>query len=451
MSICHTIVRPKGRILRLEYLPKQKQFMDNCDAARYNGYIGGFGSGKTHVLNYQALREASVPSRGLIGAPTYKMLEDTTQKKFFDICPTSWIANFIKSKNAAHLRNGTEILFRSLERPERLSGLELDWFGLDEIGEVKEATFMMLQGRLRRPGGRHKGFGAGNPPGPTHWTYHYFVEMARKYPEVYRLIQATSYENLFLPKHYTEDMDMSFGIGTVYHRRYVLGEFAAFEGAYWLNFDSRYYEDGGHKLHMNQVMARIKGTPRWGKVIDFGFEHPFACLWYVTDGNVIIFFDEYLQKHGLIRWHCTQIKAHEKVHQEVFGPHAPGPAYTDHEAVSRAEIAAAQDETGKSIGFPCIPTEKRVMESILLVQTLFGRRQLFVTDQCENTLREIPSYRSKSGVVGEEPLREQEDTCACIRYACMPEMAHAMTFKRYDSAYSIPDGDLLEHETVNFD
>ncbi|KKM90385.1 hypothetical protein LCGC14_1239130, partial [marine sediment metagenome] len=244
------IIVGKRNVQTYEYLPKQKEFMDNCDGARYNGYIGGFGSGKTHVLILQAMRESRYPSRGLIGAPTYKMLEDTTQKKFFDIVPTSWISNFSKARNIVRLRNGTEIMFRSTERPERLSGLELDWFGLDEIGEVKERTFKMLQGRLRRPGGRHRGFGTGNPPGPTHWTYHYFVEMAKKHPEIYRLVQATSYENLFLPKYYATDMDVSFGIGTVYHRRYVLGEFAAFEGAFWVNFDSRFYNDGGHQLRM---------------------------------------------------------------------------------------------------------------------------------------------------------------------------------------------------------
>lgn len=440
----------KQRVAQYEYLPKQGEFMENCARTRYNAYIGGFGSGKTHVLVLQSMRESSYPSRGLIGAPTYKMLEDTTLKKFFDICPPSWIDSFSKTKNRMLLRNGTEILFRSLERPERLSGLELDWFGLDEIGEVKEETFKMLQGRLRRPGGRHKGFGVGNPPGPTHWTFEYYVTLAKKHPEVYRLVQATSYENLFLPKHYTEDMDISFGVGTVYHKRYVLGEFAAFEGAYWVNFDSRNYNDGGHQLHMDQVMDRITGAPRFGKVIDFGFEHPFACLWYVTDGKVIVFFDEYLQQHGLIKWHCQQIKAHEKYHQKFFGPHSVGPAYTDHEAVSRAEIGAARDDAGNPIGFECIPTEKRVMESILLVQTLFGRNQLFITDRCEHTLREVPSYRAKGGVVGEEPLREQEDTCACLRYACWPEMSHAMTFKRYDTAYSVPDGDILEHAVIDY-
>ena len=90
------------------------------------------------------------------------------------------------------------------------------------------------------------------------------------------------------------------------------------------------------------------------------------------------------------------------------------------------------------------------MESILLVQTLFGRRQLFISELCKNTLREVPSYRAKKDVVGEEPLREKEDTCACLRYACWPEMAHQLTFKRYDSNYTVGD-DILDHEPTDFD
>jgi len=437
--------------LLLTYLPKQKAFMADCDHVRYSAYIGGFGSGKTHILSLQALRVGGGPiaSRGLIGAPTYKMLEDTTQKKFFDLCPPSWITGWSKSKNIVFLRNGTEIIFRSLERSERLSGLELDWFGLDEVGEVKEATFKMLQGRLRRPGGIHKGFGVGNPAGTTHWTYEYFVELAKKHPDVYRLVQASSYENTFLPKHFAEDMDISFGRGSVYHLRYVLGEFAAFEGAYWVNFNPLSYSDGGHKVTMEQVLPLMQGTPHWGKVVDFGFEHPFACLWYVTDGKKIVFFDEYVQKHGLIQYHCLQVQEHERQHQEIFGAHIINSAYTDHDAVCRAEISACKDSNGNSIGFECIPTDKTVMESILLVQTLFGKGNCYISEQCPVTLRQVPSYRAKGDIVGEEPLKEKDDTCDCIRYACLAEMKHTMTYHRYSDAGYQTSEDL--HSIANID
>lgn len=430
----------------MEYLPKQGRFMRNCREVPFSGYIGGFGSGKTHTLILQSLNwvQGDIPSRGLIGAPTYKMLEDTTQRKFFDLLPEGWLRSFTLRRNVAVLANGTEVFFRSLENPGRLAGLELDWSALDEIGEVKEDTFKMLIGRGRsKAAGIRKLCGVGNPAGPAHWSYTYFVTLAKKYPNKFRLVQATSYENTYNPADYVENMTIAFGKGTPYYRRYVLGQFVAFEGAYWTNFNTEEYPEG-HVLEVEDTLLPLKGPLVWGKVVDFGFEHPFVCLWWVTDGQRIVFHDEYHQRHGLIKWHCLNIRMHEEQHQRQFGAHVrPTSAWTDHEAVSRAEIEAAKDDEGNSIGFSCIPTEKCVMEQILLVQTLFGQDKLFITKKCENTLLEIPSYRAKEGVVGEEPVREKDDTCACLRYATWMEMQHLIPWKRHDTGSTIPD-DIFE-------
>jgi len=223
----------KQGIINYECLPKQLEFMRSVDEVPYPAYIGGFGSGKTHILVLQALREASQPaSFGLIGAPTYRILQDTTQRKFFELCPPQWIRSYHKSDMVVQLINGAEILFRSLDAPGRLTNLGLDWFGLDEMGEIKLEVFRMLQGRLRRPGGSHKGFGVGNPAGPAHWTYEYYVQKAEEHPDRYRLTQAPSYENTFLDPSYAKEMEISFGVDTAYYKRFVMGEFVAFEGAY---------------------------------------------------------------------------------------------------------------------------------------------------------------------------------------------------------------------------
>jgi PBSX family phage terminase large subunit len=419
-----------------EYLPKQGEFLQNCVDVPFSCYIGGFGSGKTHILATQGLILSATPSRGLIGAPTYRMLEDTTQRKFMDLAgPAGWIAGFSQRKNIATLVNGTEILFRSLDNPGRLAGLELDWFGVDEIGLVKKATWRMLVGRLRR--GIRKGFGVGNPGELTHWSYDEFVINAAKHPELFRLVTATSFENTYLPPRYVEDMLASFGEDSPYAKRYVKGMFVSFEGAYWSNFENRPYSEGGHVIPAVQSPSSFpfKNTPRWGKVIDFGFEHPFACLWYVTDGEQMIFFDEYVMAHGLIKEHVLNIRMHEEAHQRMFGTHFIEPfAYTDHEAVSRAEIGAVQDESGRKIGFDCVPSEKKVMESILLVQSLFGMNRLFITSNCERTLREVSTYRPEIPKdiekEGEHPQRVGEDCCSCVRYATWMEMNHLAPWHR---------------------
>ena len=426
------------RTLTYEYLAKQYRFMCDCDEVRHPAYIGGFGSGKSHVLCLQALRLIMRPkSYGLIGAPTYRLLTDTTMRKFWELCPPNWIRTFHKSEYKVTFVNNAEIIFRSLDAPGRLTNLGLDWFGLDEIGEVKLDTFRMLQGRLRRPGGVHLGYSVGNPAGPTHWSYNYFVIKARKFPGTYRLTQAPSFENTFLGKKYTETMRESYDENSTYYKRFVLGQFVAFEGAFWGEFSIEPYPQG-HIIEMEQIPKMLDPQVQWrfGKVIDFGFEHMFACLWFVTDGQRIIFFDEYCDQHNIIRRRCEIINQREKMHQTWLGPHSYEANYTDHDAQDRAEFGNAIDENGKFIGFPCTLADKAVFKSILLVQTLISQGRFYITDKCEITKLQIPSYRAKEREKSrkDEPIKEDDDTCDCVRMACMMEMAHITPFTRaYDA------------------
>jgi len=439
-----------AREIVYKYLPKQLEFMQLCDRIPFPAYIGGYGSGKTHVLVLQILREAQRPSLGLVGAPTYRLLMDTTQRKFFELCPPEWIKSFIKSENKVIMQNGTEILFRTLDAPGRLTNLELSWFALDEVGEVDLDVYRMLQGRLRRPNRSHHGFCVGNPAGPTHWTYHYFVELAKEYPDRYGLVQASSYENTFLDEEYLKDMELSYEVGSLYYRRFVLGEFVTFTGAYWANFDLRPYERGGMVLKDKSCIGQVlQGPPaawHFGKVIDFGYEHPFVCMWYATDGYSIVFFDEYYEKQKIIREHCKNIYDKEEEHIRLGYPR-PAFAITDHDAQARAEIANAQDGD-KHIGFSCIPAEKKVMESILLVQTLISQRRFYITEECKHARLEIPSYRAKPDVQKEQPVKENDDTCDCVRMACWMEMRQTPEVPRVTEPQFVREE---EPEIVDFD
>ena len=428
--------------LNYSYLPRQGDFLQACDKHQHAAYIGGFGSGKTHILVVQILREATrARSFGLVGAPTYRLLSDTTMRKFFELCPKQWIVNFAKSDYRVDLINGTEIIFRSLDMPERLTNLGLDWFAIDELGEIKLDTFRMLQGRLRNPGGSHHGFGVGNPAGPVHWTYEYFVLKAQDYPDTYNLTQATTYENTFVDKSYAIGLEKSYGVGTLYYRRFVLGEFVAFEGAYWPNFDIRPYASGGMVLTIDEIPKVLNPNKKWvyGRVLDFGFEHPFCLLWWVHDGTTMVFYDEYHKRHTSIREHLEAIRKHEKEHQKWFGAFSYSATWTDHDAQARYEIENCKDLSGRFIGFTCSPSEKTVMDSILLVQALVERNGLYITEQCKQSRIEIPSYRAKPNVAQEAPIKEDDDTCDCVRMACWMEMPHMKQFVRSFSHNIIPD------------
>jgi len=430
-------------MVQAEYLPRQGEFLQSCKEVPFAAYIGGFGSGKTHVLCLQVLIEAATPSFGLIGAPTYRLLADTTRRKFFELCPPSWIKSFSKSENKVLLKNGSEIIFRSLDAPERLTNLEVDWFCIDEVGECKLDTFRMLQGRIRKVGGSHHGFCVGNPAGPTHWTYDYYVHKAREFPNTYRLTQASSYENIFIAQDYTEEMERSFGKDSLYFKRFVLGEFVAFEGAYWPEFTINPYPNGNIVSFQDipKILHYQKNKWRFGRVIDFGFEHPWVCLWYVTDGNKIIFYDEYYQRHRLIQHHVLAIRAKEKIHREehYFENENIKTTWADTDAQDRAEVANCKNTKGELIGFNTMPAEKKVMESILLVQRLIANDALFITTLCPHSTVEIPSYRAKpmDKCIDEKPIKEKDDTCDCIRMACWGELNSQMKFLRaHSSSYS---------------
>jgi len=362
------------------------------------------------------------------------MLEDVTRRTFLQLCPESWIKKIHLSDNIVEMRNGAEVLFRSGQDAEPLFGLNLGWYGCDEIGLYKEEVFRELWKRVRNKDESQHRFVVGNPAGPAHWTFKYFVQKAKQYPHAYHLTRATSFENTFLGKSYVEGMAITFDPNSAYYKRYVLGEFVAAEGAYWTSFDSRPIEDGGHVFTIEQVDTLFPPTKprRFGMVIDFGFEHYFVCLFYVTDGQRIGFFDEYRAQHGLLSTHKQAIKVKREEHTHRFRFMPALFAYTDHDAQVRAELANELDTT---LAIACVPADKSdVMEGILLVQSLFGVNRVFVGTRCEQTLIEVPSYASNPKLIAKEgPVKENDDTCDCIRYACVAEMQSAGEFIRYNA------------------
>src|SRR5450631_1635635 len=74
------------REIAIQYkpLPTQKRFHDS--KARFKGFSGPIGSGKSQALCHEAIRLSYLnPGRtGLIGAPTYPMLRDATMAAFLE-------------------------------------------------------------------------------------------------------------------------------------------------------------------------------------------------------------------------------------------------------------------------------------------------------------------------------------------------------------------------------
>ena len=158
-------------------LPSQQKFHDS--KARFKGFSGPIGSGKSQAVCHEAIRLSYLNQgrMGLLGAPTYPMLRDATQAALFEILDGNKIPfDHSKAENTLIMRDTrSKILFRPMDEFERLRGTNLAWFGLDELTYTQEAAWLRLEGRLRDPKAtRLCGFAAWTPKGYD-WVYRRFI------------------------------------------------------------------------------------------------------------------------------------------------------------------------------------------------------------------------------------------------------------------------------------
>lgn len=184
--------------------------------ARFRGFIGGLGSGKTRAGLVEVLRQP--PVMGAVVAPVYQMLKDTIIPTIEDVAG-DLVEDINRSDMWVKFRNGTRLLMRSADEPDRLRGPNLGFFWLDEPAQMTPRVWEVMIGRIRVDPGR--GWVTGTPAGKN-WLYKKFVVEAAGNPD-FELIHSSSRENCFLPEYYLDSMDMQYA--GAFHRQEVGGEF----------------------------------------------------------------------------------------------------------------------------------------------------------------------------------------------------------------------------------
>ena len=211
--------------LLYDHLPSQARFHDST--ARFKAFCGPVGTGKSRALCYEAVTLClQNPGRlGLIGAPTFPMLRDATQRQFFEVCDLAGLPyEFNRAQNKVRLLEWkSEVLFRSLDHYERLRGPNLAWFGIDELTYTDPEAWQRLEARLRdQKAKRLCGFGVFTPKG-FDWVYQKFLA---KKTEGYELIQAAPFENRHvldsIPDYY-ERLQNSYD--PLFYEQEALGKF----------------------------------------------------------------------------------------------------------------------------------------------------------------------------------------------------------------------------------
>jgi hypothetical protein len=222
----------------------QKAFVSNPHRA--SAYIGGLGSGKTFAGIARAIQFAQQPKaegtmwgpRGCVAAINYPVLKDVVLPQFLDMVEgTGLLLEYRRAENKAILRNNAEVLFRSLDRPNWMRGLELSYFFIDEGRHLSTEAWNVLYGRLRQRGYKHAGWVCSTPNGYD-WMWSKFHPDSPDQLRDSEWFGAPTRENQHLPEEYIQSLEASY-FGRFYEQE-VLGHFVGLtEGAVFFEWEPK--------------------------------------------------------------------------------------------------------------------------------------------------------------------------------------------------------------------
>lgn len=134
------------------------------------------------------------------------MMRDSTLATFLEIARRGGVLHsFNKSDGIGQLVNGTRILFRSADEPDRLRGVNLSWAYIDEGALVDEEIWLILLARLRLPPG--KAWVTSTPKGFSNWLY---TRFAKATSDDYRVVYSSTRDNIFLPTDFVKNLEEAY-------------------------------------------------------------------------------------------------------------------------------------------------------------------------------------------------------------------------------------------------
>lgn len=393
--------------MKYELLPAQKEFWFiphkySLDVALYQG---GFGSGKTFcgsLLGIMlALKYAGI--RGLVGAFTFPLVRDTTLATYLEHLEKMGFIDgthysYKKAESKLVFKNGSEILFRHMEEPNKLKSLNLGFVELEEMSDIPESTFKMLLGRMRqtiKPEWKKKGFkyrifGHTNPEPNKGWIYKYFVQQKQKN---YRLIIAPTTQNKFLTPEFVENMKAAYDED--YYRINVLGEFGDYtSGLIVKNFTSDNIKELNYcsdlPLHLT-----------W----DFNVD-PMSCILAHKSEDKVFYFDEFILENtttqGTIEEVIKRYPNHKSdiiVNGDASGDNRSTQSEYSNYVIIKKALKKAYPKNNIRFHLKQFnpPIKTRIAEFNAMVKDYNGNRRLFVDKRCKRLLYNIYNLKYKVG------------------------------------------------------
>ncbi|HWB86051.1 MAG TPA: terminase family protein [Bryobacteraceae bacterium] len=396
-------------------MPSQKAFHNST--ARFKGFSGPIGSGKSQALCQEAIKLSYVnPGRmGLIGAPTYPMLRDATQAALFEVLDKNLVPyEHNKAENTLYMKDTrSKIVFRAVDDFERLRGSNLAWFGLDELTYTQEGAWLRLEGRLRDPKARRLcGFAVWTPKGYD-WVYEKFL---CNRVEGYDAVIAAPFENRHLLEQIPDYYDRLKGsYDDTFYQQEVLGSYLNLSGA-------RVYGAFTRAEHIADLRVDPSRPLLWA--MDFNVDPMSSLIVQIVNGTVNVL-DEVVIRRATTRDACEEFLKRYPRHEagvEVFGDASGFHEQTTGASDYRMVREHFQTHSTTEVRYRVPRSNPSVRERVQLTNTKLrsasGEIGLLVDRKCQELIKDFEqvSYKADSNQIDKDRDRRRTHLSDALGY-----------------------------------
>ncbi len=405
---------------------KQKDFFES--KAKYTAYGGARGGGKSWAMRMKLILLA-LNYDGIQILLLRRTLAELRENHLLPMMELlKGIATYSAGEKEFRFPNGSRIKLGYCDSENdvlQFQGQAYEVIGLEEATHFTEFQFLALTESNRASGNMKARFSPRmyftcNPGGVGHeWVKRRFIDRefrGSEKPDDYLFIKSLVFDNKFIMENNPEYLDTLMNLPEIRRRAMLYGDWDAFEGAFFPEFDA------GRHIIFGDV--EIPDSAIRFRALDYGLDMT-ACLWCAAlqDGSIIVYRELY-ESNLLLSEAADKIVAMTEKQERI--------RYT----VASPDLWNRRQESGKS-GFDIMSsrglkymikadnsriTGWRIVREYLKSGASFGgEAKLRIYNQCKNLIRCLPLLRFDDRVREDAAGTPHEITHApeALRYALM--------------------------------
>ena len=368
---------------------------------RFNVYYGGAGSGKSHfVAQKTILKILQYKRKLLVIRKVGNTLKDSVWSMYLKLLyqMPQVIKTVNKSDFTIELINGSIILFKGLDDPEKVKSIEgITDIVVEEASELTEDDFDQLNLRLRAQSGMLQIHLMFNPISKANWVYKRFFLNGTPPDTV--IVHTTYKDNPHLPEEYIASLLRLERTNPAYFKIYVLGAFATLDKLVF-------------PVKTVRIISKdeVKNLPFWIGM-DFGYTNdPTAITWgYCDNVKKILYITGEYSKRGMTNDVIAKTLINLGFSKERIVADSAEPK-------SIAEL--------RNLGITRITSAVKGADSIKNGIDKLQRYDIVIDERCVDTIEEFENYTwvkdKKTGEYINEPIDTFNHHIDSIRYGTQP-------------------------------